>query len=47
MKFYLNVQNKDKINKNFLDQNRPYAGIGYTLHDKIKNASRVLLSQSN
>lgn len=33
---FLNVQHKDKINKNVLDQNRPYAGIGYALNDKIE-----------
>ena len=33
---FLNIQNKEKLNDNFFDQNRPYAGIGYRFTKKIE-----------
>ncbi len=33
---FLNIQNKEKLNNNFFDQNRPYAGIGYRFTKKIE-----------
>ncbi len=33
---FLNIQNKEKLNNNFFDQNRPYAGIGYRITRKIE-----------
>ena len=33
---FLNIQNKEKLNNNFFDQNRPYAGIGYRFAKKIE-----------
>ena len=32
---FANVQNKDKINKHFFDQNRAYAALGYRLNKKV------------
>ena len=33
---FLNIQHKEKLNNNFLDQNRPYAGIGFRFTKKIE-----------
>ncbi|TSD67836.1 DUF2490 domain-containing protein [Inquilinus sp. KBS0705] len=32
---FVNVQNKDKVNKHFFDQNRAYVAFGYRLHKKV------------
>ena len=33
---FLNIQNKEKLNGNFFDQNRPYAAMGYRFSKKIE-----------
>ena len=33
---FLNVQNKQKINNEIFDQNRPYIGIGYRANKKLE-----------
>jgi hypothetical protein len=33
---FLNVQNQDKVNDHFFDQNRPYLGLGYRINKKLE-----------